>query len=429
MSTSRRKDQGLGATANGGSGGSFASHERSTATPPPAVEHQNWGDTGIHVDSRTPWGNADHVTQPAPGISIVSTAGHGGVKLSRERNAKIPPALRQKNGWYEEDCESHAPFYYFADEMAHEFSHNDPEYMREVAERGLREWYPDEFEKATGQKVSPEQSGVLRERLADQQAFNEFAVVSARGSEAFPDKVVISGHRKSDGDEAEFLVDRDEYRAHDKSQGHFVADQDRHPQLPLKEVEEKPKNKPVAIPDRIPDSVTGAARQRINKDLDQLWRDREGNVRSLHQILERDGASHRSVYAEGEGANIKFRYAIVQDDHSSYRVSKATFDYLDSIPDERTPADLQREDSLRKEAKVRKLEAEHGGLHGRNFVEAHRAVAPARKALLESQEKYLALRKEEEEKRKVREGSHEDRLKAQREKQADRERRARIGGF
>jgi hypothetical protein len=63
----------------------------------------------------TPWGQAQHVTEIAPGIVSVSTASHGGIHLSDERIAEMPKALQdfvpfggKQNGlgrWFEEDCD------------------------------------------------------------------------------------------------------------------------------------------------------------------------------------------------------------------------------------------------------------------------------------------------------------------------------------
>lgn len=58
----------------------------------------------------TPWGQAQHATQIAPGIVQYSTAGHGGINLSIDRLAAMPAGLRQiapfaGPGWYEEDCD------------------------------------------------------------------------------------------------------------------------------------------------------------------------------------------------------------------------------------------------------------------------------------------------------------------------------------
>lgn len=59
----------------------------------------------MKVGGRTPWGGADHVNEVVRGVFAVSTPGHGGLKLDRVRNAKVPAATRQKGGFYEEDCE------------------------------------------------------------------------------------------------------------------------------------------------------------------------------------------------------------------------------------------------------------------------------------------------------------------------------------
>lgn len=58
----------------------------------------------------TPWGPSHHVRVIAPGITSVSTASHGGILLSPERLASMPPALRAIKPWagegsYEEDCD------------------------------------------------------------------------------------------------------------------------------------------------------------------------------------------------------------------------------------------------------------------------------------------------------------------------------------
>ena len=58
----------------------------------------------------SPWGAVQHAREIAPGIVSLSTAGHGGMVLSPERRAAMPPALRAfapfaGEGWYEEDCD------------------------------------------------------------------------------------------------------------------------------------------------------------------------------------------------------------------------------------------------------------------------------------------------------------------------------------
>ena len=61
---------------------------------------------------KTPWGESQVIDKFAEGIEFVSTAGHGGMKLSADRNSKVPYSWRQNSfngdglrGWYEEDCD------------------------------------------------------------------------------------------------------------------------------------------------------------------------------------------------------------------------------------------------------------------------------------------------------------------------------------
>ena len=72
----------------------------------------------------TPWGQAETVTEIAPGIYAITTASHGGIYLDDDRNAIVPLAVREGTfqsrdvpghgriggqgvyGWYEEDCDA-----------------------------------------------------------------------------------------------------------------------------------------------------------------------------------------------------------------------------------------------------------------------------------------------------------------------------------
>ena len=55
----------------------------------------------VYENMRTPWGAAQTVKVLIDGIGQVHTAGHGGFKLSHERNLKVPLYMRQTSGWYE----------------------------------------------------------------------------------------------------------------------------------------------------------------------------------------------------------------------------------------------------------------------------------------------------------------------------------------
>lgn len=66
---------------------------------------------------RTPWGQSDHEVKIAPGVTFYGTPSHGGIKLDRARNAKVPKGARSEGGWYEEDVEANIPWLVFFDEI------------------------------------------------------------------------------------------------------------------------------------------------------------------------------------------------------------------------------------------------------------------------------------------------------------------------
>jgi hypothetical protein len=122
----------------------------------------------IHEGSRTPWGTADGVTHLAPGIANVFTPGHGGVKLSPERNKEVDPVWRSSSGWYEEDCE----WSIAAITHREAYSEEHQKYAHECARR----WFPDEYEKAVGkdparygvtdyQPIAPGESSIRDEKV------------------------------------------------------------------------------------------------------------------------------------------------------------------------------------------------------------------------------------------------------------------------
>lgn len=83
----------------------------------------------------TPWGKAQSKEILAIGIKFYSTASHGGFKLNKAQNARIPLALRNDDGWYEEDCECYKVFYAYPELF--------PNISQEDAIKGLKRWYPN----------------------------------------------------------------------------------------------------------------------------------------------------------------------------------------------------------------------------------------------------------------------------------------------
>jgi len=100
----------------------------------------------MKVGDYSPWGKIDSVTTPFRGIHIVSTSGHGGIKLSNVWNNQTPEVFRNKNGWYEEDCEAYIPMYFFPGYFSLYYEKGMYE-MKQISEDGLKRWFPTEWNK------------------------------------------------------------------------------------------------------------------------------------------------------------------------------------------------------------------------------------------------------------------------------------------
>lgn len=91
---------------------------------------------------RQGWGKANHVSEVAPGVAFADCEGHGGYRLSRERNMDIPKPLRRD--WYEEDTEAHIVGMYHPDVFNHD---------GDSSKQAVKDYYPDDYEKATGRTL------------------------------------------------------------------------------------------------------------------------------------------------------------------------------------------------------------------------------------------------------------------------------------
>ena len=178
------------------------------------------------LDMGTPWGTADQCDIRAEGIVFYATPSHGGFKLDDQQNAKVHRALRNRNGWYEEDCEWSKVAFTFPTLFTPD--------EREAADKTLRAYFPDAYEKLTNTKLAPGQSF-----QRDQAVFNaahrlDWVVISAIGSNQHKGFVecfaTIGGVRETWGgpkvQERRFLVPDAEYA---KRCIAFVIDPDRHP--------------------------------------------------------------------------------------------------------------------------------------------------------------------------------------------------------
>lgn len=318
--------------------GRFADKVHSAPEATLGAHAPDWGEVHVAEGARTPWGEAQHVNRLGPGAVFVGTAGHGGVKLSKERLRTIPPALRF-GSWFEEDCEVSVVGMYHPDlfpNSTHDF------------EQSVKDWFPDQYEKSTGRTLQPGESRKRDEDLWMKAHHDHFVTTAARHDDAHPGFTIVHAKRASDGTEVQALIPSDEYRAIRQAERepgqtfYNVIDPTRYELIPEKVRMPAPRH--TALPAL--DGLTAAARARVEKDLRQRWRDQDGRVRSLAQIIAEDGITQKTVWVEG-GTR---RYSLGQRDHvedsssTVYSVSKATFDAFEAVPDARTELQKAQQD-------------------------------------------------------------------------------------
>ena len=98
----------------------------------------------------TPWGVSQGATIYADGVESHFTAGHGGFKLSAERNRRVHPMLRGRGGWYEEDAAWAI--------VAITFPELFTSFERRCAERTVKDYWPEAFETIFGVALMPGES-------------------------------------------------------------------------------------------------------------------------------------------------------------------------------------------------------------------------------------------------------------------------------
>ena len=192
----------------------------------------------VYEHMRTPWGAAQTARVLIDGIGQVSTAGHGGFKLSKERNAQVPLYMRQPSGWYEEDCEVAIPLVVFDADLRRD----GPAWLVESLDKyppaqTIANYWPDWYERYFNVKLKPEESHVLRERAFKAEHANDYVAVSAFGDwqKGVP-KGMVGVHATLGESRQEpawsngkwFLVPAEEYQARN---GSFVIDLQRHQEV------------------------------------------------------------------------------------------------------------------------------------------------------------------------------------------------------
>ncbi|NYF33624.1 hypothetical protein [Sphingopyxis sp. JAI108] len=175
------------------------------------------------ADAQTPWGPAQSSEIYSEGVVFHSTASHGGFFLDPARNRGMQSALRNDDGWYEEDCEW--------SKVATAFIELFTAYERRLAEKTLRNSLPDAWEAYYGHVLDPAKSFEKERRqfLADHAA--DWVVIAASRSKDHQHMIEVGAKLGGVRDNSAtrcFLVPDEEYAP---GRHGFVIDLDRHEEL------------------------------------------------------------------------------------------------------------------------------------------------------------------------------------------------------
>lgn len=307
-------------------GGQYATADKSEPASTSIVPETDWGSVDeVEEGGRSPWGEIQYVREDPPGLAWVMTAGHGGVKLSPERNRAIPAALRKSSRWYEEDCE-------FA---IAEMYHADTAERRAEAAAVVRDEWPDKYEAATGIKVELGQSRARDEALwmADREAAGDWVVQSASNLSDGSGVLVYLG-KTVNGEEARdgrrcVVVPTDEYRSqHDTSKYGSYTTPFYIPADAIGRYEER--EIPVEPPPPPLPRATGVDTSQFPwKEMRQPWRLSSGAILSTEQLI---AGGHVIGLDVAKNGRRSLRCSPTPDDNSgtffTVPVSKATGDAI-----------------------------------------------------------------------------------------------------
>ena len=196
----------------------FRSHVETLAEHRRELSALNHAEFRSHA--QTPWGCADFSYRYGEGITRHSTPSHGGFQLDAARNALVYAAYRNRDGWYEEDCQW--------SKVAAAFPSLFTSFERRCADETLRNFEPDAYERVHGVTLAPGESHVKDERRFKRDHATDWIVISAIRSPCQPglvECVATLGGRRDGKQERRFLVPIGEYEV---GRFGFVIDPARH---------------------------------------------------------------------------------------------------------------------------------------------------------------------------------------------------------
>lgn len=160
----------------------------------------------IPAGASTPWGRAQVSRQFADGIILHSTASHGGLHLAEKANSAVQALFRNDGEFYEEDCE-------WA-KVAHAFPQLFTAYERRLADRTLRDYFPDAYERVMGVTLNGSQSHMRDRQEFEKRHRNDWVVIAALNTDhqpGFVECIATLGGIRGGINERRFLVPRSDY--------------------------------------------------------------------------------------------------------------------------------------------------------------------------------------------------------------------------
>lgn len=306
------------------------------------AEEARWGDvSSVREGSRTPWGEAQHVSRPAPGIAVASTAGHGGIKLSPERNAAVPPAFRNASGWYEEDCESHIVAWVHPEAFPH-YLGGDLEAIRADARQHLIDGMPDEWEKTTGEEI-PFGVSSEKDRRAWAEKVKGQTLLYGQNAQEHPDYpgMVVVTTKGPDGEFSRHMMPVADYKKAGSVVGYGAARSGCLQPVPASAIEVPEPKEPKKVRQPITRvsvaGMTPTMQSRATVDLDKRWRDGTGRTFTMREEIASGAYCGKTVTYDNQG-KAEYHLRRTGDESRITPVSKAIWDAFQA-EDERSPAD------------------------------------------------------------------------------------------
>ena len=349
-----------GEPGNGGEFGHRVNHNSDTGL---GGIQQDFGDTDTDADwdstdwgsvenvqegSRTPWGTADNVYHTAPGIVQAGTPGHGGVKLSPERNRQIPTALRNASGWYEEDCESNIVGMVYPEAFPDFTAKMEQDEAFDYFESRVKEWFPIQYEAATGTKIPFGESAEKDsdDYYADKQGQTLLYTTHAKEDPDFPGYVNVTTCIHGENTFTKHLVPLDSYTA---AQGFKHGAAKVNAPLPAGSIDITPPADPPKPPSPRykgidTSGLTENQRWRADNELNKRWRDTSGRIYTLRENIERGDITGKTVHSGSGKATYVLYSSDVPEGQSGgtntyvTQVSKAVWDAVEA-PDDRSESD------------------------------------------------------------------------------------------